>query len=187
MGERNSSYLKQYNNESLSVEDIGVIENLSVNVSAKPNISALDQSTEIINSTSSQEEETHSSDAKQLTTSLVRREARKTGFVQATPQKMVTYTGMKENLASIKREKRESLSHKVSLSQGLDIYGLGLSTSSEQEQMNNQSPASRDTSAYCNGGLPARPVKEVKSLDGKLARTCGGGILNSDALSNNFN
>jgi hypothetical protein len=51
------------------------------------------------------EEETHSSDAKQLTTSLVRREARKTGFVQATPQKMVTYTGMKENLASIKMEK----------------------------------------------------------------------------------
>ncbi|KAL3572687.1 hypothetical protein D5086_026591 [Populus alba] len=134
MGERNSSYLKQYNNESLSVEDIGVIENLSENVSAKPNISALDQSTEIINSTSSQdiaarddqthqlklpssqkgvscdkEEETHSSDAKQLTTSLVRREARKTGFVQATPQKMVTYTGMKENLASIKREKRGNM------------------------------------------------------------------------------
>jgi hypothetical protein len=54
MGERNSSYLKQYNNESLSVEDIGVIENLSVNVSSKPNISTLDQSTEIINSTSSQ-------------------------------------------------------------------------------------------------------------------------------------
>ncbi|KAJ6954045.1 hypothetical protein NC652_005698 [Populus alba x Populus x berolinensis] len=134
MGERNSSYLKQYNNESLSVEDIGVIENLSENVSAKPNISALDQSTEIINSTSSQdiaarddqthqlklpssqkgvscdkEEETHSSDAKQFTTSLVRREARKTGFVQATPQKMVTYTGMKENLASIKREKRGNM------------------------------------------------------------------------------
>ncbi|XP_052306162.1 uncharacterized protein LOC7468771 isoform X4 [Populus trichocarpa] len=134
MGERNSSYLKQYNNESLSVEDIGVIENLSVNVSSKPNISTLDQSTEIINSTSSQdiavrndqthqlklpssqkgvscdkEEETHSSDAKQLTTSLVRREARKTGFVQATPQKMVTYTGMKENLASIKMEKRGNM------------------------------------------------------------------------------
>ncbi|KAI5597376.1 hypothetical protein BDE02_02G061800 [Populus trichocarpa] len=54
MRERNSSYLKQYNNESLSVEDIGVIENLSVNVSSKPNISTLDQSTEIINSTSSQ-------------------------------------------------------------------------------------------------------------------------------------
>jgi hypothetical protein len=48
----------------------------------------------------------------------------------------------------------ESLSHKVSLWQGLDNYGLRLSTSTEQEQMNNQSPASRDTSAYCNGGLP---------------------------------
>ncbi|XP_011042872.1 PREDICTED: uncharacterized protein LOC105138486 isoform X3 [Populus euphratica] len=134
MGERNSSYLKQYNNESLSVEDIGVIENLGLHVSSKPNRSTSDQSTEIINSTSSQdiavredqthqlklpssqkgvscdkEEETHSSDAKQLTTSVVRLEARKTGFVQATPLKMVTHTGMKENLASIKREKRGNM------------------------------------------------------------------------------
>ena len=54
MGERNSSCLKQYKNESLSVEDIGVVENLSPNVSSKPNTSILDQSSEIINSTSSQ-------------------------------------------------------------------------------------------------------------------------------------
>lgn len=54
MGERNSSYLKQYNSESLSVEDNGVVENLSPNVSSKPNTSILDQSSEIINSNSSQ-------------------------------------------------------------------------------------------------------------------------------------
>ncbi|KAJ6709175.1 hypothetical protein OIU74_010305 [Salix koriyanagi] len=55
MGERNSSYLKQYNSESLSVEDNGVVENLSPNVSSKPNTSILDQSSEIINSNSSQD------------------------------------------------------------------------------------------------------------------------------------
>lgn len=55
------------------------------------------------------EEETHSSDATQLTTSLVRRKTSKTGFVQATPQKMVTYTDMKENQASLKREHRGNM------------------------------------------------------------------------------
>ncbi|KAJ6730636.1 hypothetical protein OIU85_021435 [Salix viminalis] len=127
MGERNSSYLKQDNSESLGVEDDGVVENLSPNVSSKPNTSILDQSSEIINSNSSQdiavrddqmpqktvscdrEEETHSSDATQLTTSLVRRKTSKTGFVQATPQKMVTYTDMKENLAGMKREHRGNM------------------------------------------------------------------------------
>ncbi|KAB5568474.1 hypothetical protein DKX38_002267 [Salix brachista] len=127
MGERNSSCLKQYNSESPCVEDNGVVENLSPNVSSKPTTSILDQSSEIINSNSSQdiavrddqmpqktvscdkEEETHSSDATQLTTSLVRRKTRKSGFVQATPQKMVTYTDMKENLAGMKREHRGNM------------------------------------------------------------------------------
>ena len=55
------------------------------------------------------EEETHSSDATQLTTSLVGRKTSNAGFVQATPQKMVTYTDMKENLASMKREHRGNM------------------------------------------------------------------------------
>lgn len=56
-----------------------------------------------------EEEESHSSDAKQLNTSMVKGKISKTGFVQATPRKMVTSTSMKENLASIKREQRGNM------------------------------------------------------------------------------
>ncbi|KAL9394638.1 hypothetical protein Peur_013923 [Populus x canadensis] len=61
-------------------------------------------------------EESHSSDAKQLNISMVKVKINKTGFVQATPRKMVTYTGMKENLASIKREQRGNMTAPNALS-----------------------------------------------------------------------
>ncbi|XP_011044246.1 PREDICTED: uncharacterized protein LOC105139490 isoform X4 [Populus euphratica] len=127
-------YLKQHSNENLSGEDVGVTKDLSVDVSSKSDAPILDQSAEITNSAISKEiavgdgqtrqmklpspqkttscaedEESHSSDAKQLNTSMVKGKINKTGFVQATPRKMVTYTGMKENLASIKREQRDNL------------------------------------------------------------------------------
>lgn len=134
-------YLKQHNNENLSGEDVGVTKDLSVDVSSKPDAPIWDQSPEITNSAISKEiavgddqtrqmklpspqkttscaedEESHSSDAKQLNTSMVKGKINKTGFVQATPRKMVTYTGMKENLASIKREQRGNMTAPNALS-----------------------------------------------------------------------
>ncbi|RQO90766.1 hypothetical protein POPTR_005G194350v4 [Populus trichocarpa] len=133
-------YLKQHNNENLSGEDVGVTKDLSVDVSSKPDAPIWDQSPEITNSAISEiavgddqtrqmklpspqkttscaeDEESHSSDAKQLNTSMVKGKINKTGFVQATPRKMVTYTGMKENLASIKREQRGNMTAPNALS-----------------------------------------------------------------------
>ncbi|XP_034931293.1 uncharacterized protein [Populus alba] len=126
-------YPKQHENENLSGEEVGVTKDLSLDVSSKPDAPILDHSPEITNSaiskeiavgddqtrqmklpspqktTRAEEEESHSSDAKQLNTSMVKGKISKTGFVQATPRKMVTYTGMKENLASIKREQRGNM------------------------------------------------------------------------------
>ncbi|CAK7346759.1 unnamed protein product [Dovyalis caffra] len=127
--ERNPSYSKQHNNGNLSVEDAGITTDLSVDVPSKPDVDILDQSFAITNSAVGQdiavgddetrqlklplpqkttsyakEEESHSSDAKRLNTSLLKRKISKTGFVQATPQKMVTCTDMKENLTSNKGE-----------------------------------------------------------------------------------